>query len=133
MWTPLQQLLKLLSRHEQRVFFDGVLFDLARIYLPISPVQVDGLDTNPKNDRSVGGVAAMISKLVEHNPILEEHVESWLTDTTGEYATVGLNTRRAVIATLAVHQGKYSHGHGATSDDSRQASECAQSIIGNIR
>lgn len=57
------------------------------------------------NADTIGGVAAMITGLVEGNALLKTHVLQWLTNTSGEYGGLGLDTRRAVIATLATSQG----------------------------
>ena len=65
-------------------------------------MQQNGLES----ESNVGGVAAMMAGVMKNNAVLEEHLVSWLTSTTGEYANLGLDTRRAVIATLALRQGK---------------------------
>lgn len=65
----------------------------------------DAASNGLESDSNVGGVAAMVSGLTQNNKVLEDHVGEWLTSTNGDYATIGLDTRRAVIATLATHQG----------------------------
>lgn len=106
LWTPLQQLLQGLSDREQRIFFDGLLLDIVRKYLRTASLQEqyhqNGLDT----DESISGVAAMIAGLVQGNKVMEDHIENWLTSTTGDYASLGLDTRRAVVATLGLRQGR---------------------------
>ena len=106
LWTPLQQLLQCLSDRDQRAFFDGMLLDLVRKYLR-NPFLQNQYDQNGlENQAAIGGVAAMVAGLVQGNKVLEEHIERWLTTTTGEYANLGLDTRRAVVATLGLRQGR---------------------------
>ncbi|RMZ84548.1 hypothetical protein DV737_g1136, partial [Chaetothyriales sp. CBS 132003] len=102
LWTPFRHILQAFSPAEQRSFFDAVLRDLTRKYLRsgvnvVESKQFNGLESN----KEIGGVAAMVTGLIEGNTVLDEHLVQWLTSTNGEYATLGVDTRRAVIATLA--------------------------------
>ena len=106
LWTPLIQLLEAFSPPEQRSFFDAMLRDLTRKYLR-SGVTVESLQLNGlESDSAIGGVAAIVSGMVGASKVLDEHLTIWLTSTSGDYATLGLDTRRAVIATLALRKGK---------------------------
>jgi hypothetical protein len=102
----MRHLLHLLSAQEQRLFFDAMLRDLVRKYLRHGR----GLNSSQKNglesESNIGGVAAMVAGMAQNNSTLEEHIVEWLTSTSGEYASLGLDTRRAVVATLALRQGK---------------------------
>ncbi|EXJ74181.1 uncharacterized protein A1O5_02475 [Cladophialophora psammophila CBS 110553] len=106
LWTSMHILIQGLPVYDQRVVFDTILRDLARQFLQ------SGADIGaPKellvtNTSTVGGVAAMINGLVQNNPLLEAYIIHWLTSTNGECAGLGLNARRAVIATLATSQDK---------------------------
>lgn len=66
-------------------------------------MQKNGLES----ESNLGGVAAMVAGVTKNNSVLEDHLVDWLTSTTGEYASLGLDTRRAVIATLALKQGRW--------------------------
>jgi hypothetical protein len=81
------------------------LRDLVRKYLRSTSFQGVELDNRLESDTAIGGVAAMVAGLVQGNTVLELHLENWLTTTTGEYASLGLDTRRAVVATLALRTG----------------------------
>ena len=105
LWTPLQTLLQKLTPQEQRTCFDLILRDLARKYLRNTPGGVEGID-DLETQTSIGGVAALVTGLIQHNKILSDHITEWLTSTTGDYANFGLVTRRALIATLALKQGR---------------------------
>jgi len=104
-WTSLQQLLQNLSPHEQRSFLDAVLRDTVRQYLHNHSYPDEGSAALSDKARTIGAVAAMIDGIVHSNPVLEDHVMEWLTSATGEYASLGLDARRAVIATLALRAG----------------------------
>ena len=106
LWTPLRQLIQALTSSEQRAFFDSMLRDLTRKYLRTG-VSIDSMPLNGlESDSAIGGVAAIVTGLIEGNTALDEHLVQWLTSTNGEYATLGLDTRRAVIATLALRKGR---------------------------
>jgi hypothetical protein len=109
MWTPLRQLLGRLSDHEQRVLFDAMLLGLVRKHLRHESPKSQHDRNELRNQTAIGGVAAMVAGLIHDNPVLEEHIERWLTSNTGEYAGLGLDTRRAVIATLGLRQGTKHH------------------------
>ena len=113
LWTPLKQLLACLTDHDQRVFFDGMLADLVRKYLR-NPLQSQHDQSGLENQAGVGGVAAMVAGLIQGNTVLEQHIERWLTTTAGEYANLGLDTRRAVVATLGLRQGTSSNARVMT-------------------
>ncbi|KIW23226.1 uncharacterized protein PV07_11443 [Cladophialophora immunda] len=106
LWTPMHMLIHGLSAYDQKVLFDTILRDLARRFFESGADTVGPKELLVTRTSAVGGVAAMINGLVQNNPLLEAHVIHWLTSTNGEYAGVGLNARRAVIATLAASQGK---------------------------
>lgn len=95
-----------LTAQEQRQFFDAMLRDLVRKYLRYGPVSSASQKNGLENESNVGGVAAMVAGMAQNNTVLEDHIVEWLTSTSGEYASLGLDTRRAVIATLALRQGK---------------------------
>jgi hypothetical protein len=101
LWTTLHQLLRSLPSPDQRAVFDTLLRDLTRKYLHSETWGIESTST-------IGAVAAMVNGLVQHNHILESYVIEWLTSTNGQSAGLGLDARRAVIATLAKHQGKSS-------------------------
>jgi hypothetical protein len=72
----------------------------------------------------------MISQLVEHNPVLQEQIERWLTDESGEYASIGIDARRAIIATLAQDQSE-SHRNYQGLSNSTQTSfvRCSNELL----
>ncbi|ETN36982.1 uncharacterized protein HMPREF1541_07970 [Cyphellophora europaea CBS 101466] len=106
LWTPLRTLLNHLTAQEQRLFFDAMLRDLVRKYLRHGPVTSPSQKNGLESESNVGGVAAMVSGMAQNNTVLEDHIVQWLTSTNGKYASLGLDTRRAVIATLALRQDK---------------------------
>jgi hypothetical protein len=65
-------------------------------------MQKNGLES----EKNVGGVAAMVAGVMKNNSVLDDHLVEWLTGNKGDFANLGLDTRRAVIATLALRQGK---------------------------
>jgi len=97
-------LLQGLSPYDQKSLFDAILRDLARRHLR-SNVDVQEKKALLANTSTVGGVAAMINGLVQSNTVLRTHLTHWLTATEGEYAGLGLDARRAVIATVSKDQG----------------------------
>ena len=99
-------LLQTLSTYEQKTVFDTILRDLARRFLQNGDSAVRDRESLMRETSRISGVAAMVGGLVNINPVLEEHVVTWLTNTSGEYAGLGLQVRRAVIATLATSQGE---------------------------
>jgi len=105
LWTPLHQLLQTLSHYEQKAFFDAVLRDLSQKYLDAGGAVAS---LNAENQPMIRGVAALVTGMTQNNSVLEEHLVQWISNATGESARFGLQTRRAVIATLAQSQGKYS-------------------------
>ena len=86
--------------------FDAILRDLVRKYLRGGIPAAESVQHGLEDDKAIRGVAAVLAGLTQNNRCLEEHVFEWLTSTTGEYASFGLDTRRAVIATLALKQGR---------------------------
>ncbi|EXJ88295.1 hypothetical protein A1O1_05225 [Capronia coronata CBS 617.96] len=106
LWTTLHNLVQPLPAYDQTGLFDAILRDLARRFLPGTLGTVKDRASLMSNSSTIGAVAAMVKGLVQNNAILEAHVIQWLTSTNGEYAGLGLDTRRAVIATLASHQDK---------------------------
>jgi hypothetical protein len=99
-------LLGTLSAYDQKAVFDTILRDLARKFLHRGVDIVGGRESLMKNASTISGVAAMVGGLAQSNALLEAHIIYWLTSTTGEYAGLGLETRRALIATLASSQGE---------------------------
>ena len=75
-----------------------MLRDLARKHL-------QGETWATESTSAIGGVAAMVNGLVRNNDVLESYVVEWLTNAHGRTAGLGLDARRAVVATLAKHQG----------------------------
>lgn len=57
-------------------------------------------------DRSIEAVAALVAGITENNEFLQNYVVEWLVDDNGANASIGLPARRAVIATLASHEGE---------------------------
>ena len=101
LWTPLHLLLAQLPRTDQASFFKSMLRTLAGDYL-------DKTDDSPlETSAAIAGVASIVKELVTNNEHLESQLLNWLTATTGELAGFGLDTRRAIIATLALHQGQH--------------------------
>ena len=83
-----------------------MLRDLVGKYLRYGPVTTTSQKNGLESESNIGGVAAMVAGLTQNNTVLEEHIIEWLTSTSGEYASLGLDTRRAVIATLALREGE---------------------------
>jgi hypothetical protein len=108
LWTPMHNLMESLPSYDQKAIFDTVLRDLARRFLQPGGEAVRDKESLMRSASTVSGVAAMVKGLTQNNALLEEHVVYWLTSTSGEYAGLGLDARRAVIATLATSQGKLS-------------------------
>ncbi|KIX01736.1 uncharacterized protein Z518_09462 [Rhinocladiella mackenziei CBS 650.93] len=106
LWTTVHDLVQSLPTYDQTGLFDIILRDLASKFLRDSPGVVQEKDVLLKNATVIGGVSAMITGLVQNNSLLEAHVLQRLTSTSGEYSGLGLDTRRAVIATLASSQEK---------------------------
>ncbi len=97
-------LIQSLPSYDRKGIFDSILRDLSRKYLQSSTGISTDQGYRPMNDSTIGGVAAMVSGLVRNDSLLEAHMVHWLTSMNGEYAGLGLETRRAVIATLASNQ-----------------------------
>ena len=106
MWTPLHLLLVQLPQTDQTAFFNTMLRDLTRRYLKKTPFGT-GVETEVDSDNSISGVAAIVKGLVAQNDNLKGLLVDWLTATSGEYAILGLDTRRAIVATLALHEGTW--------------------------
>ncbi len=105
LWTTLHTLIQSLPAYDQKGFLDTILRDLARRYFSSSVGAIPEKESLLGNTSVVGGVAALIAGLVEHNPLLKSQLVHWITATNGEYAAEGLDVRRAVIATIATNQG----------------------------
>lgn len=103
MWTPLDQLLRGLPPHDQRVVFDAILFDLNRNQL--NEAKLVGDVNNIETRKIISGAAALIAGIIKQNEILEEYLEEWLVVANASYAAIGIATRRALIAVLATSQG----------------------------
>ncbi|RMD39429.1 hypothetical protein DV735_g5704, partial [Chaetothyriales sp. CBS 134920] len=102
LWTPFRHIIQTFSPAEQRSLFDAVLRDLTRKYLRSGIGVAESFKLNAlESDKAIGGAAALVAGLIEGNAVLDEHLVQWLTSTNGEYANLGLDTRRAVIAILA--------------------------------
>src|SRR5689334_2965836 len=108
LWTPLQLLLQNLSRLEQIAFFDAVLRDLGRKYLKHNYHFNSAAALSIEKQTSIGGVAAVVGGIANGNQYLEAHVIEWLTASNSDGTSLGLHMRRAVIATLALHEGRSS-------------------------
>ncbi|KIW65690.1 hypothetical protein PV04_07923 [Phialophora macrospora] len=104
LWTPMHNLINSLPSYDQKAIFDTVLRDLARRFLQTGVEGVRDKESLMRSAPAVSGVAAMVKGLAQNNALLEDHVVYWLTNTSGEYAGLGLDARRAVIATLATSQ-----------------------------
>jgi hypothetical protein len=104
----MHMLLQSLPAYDQIASFDAILRDLARRFLRQSPDILEVTKDSVKVKSTVAGIAAMVRGLAQSNAVLEKHVVDWLTNTSGEYAGLGLDVRRAVIATLATCHGKSS-------------------------
>lgn len=128
LWTPLRNLLHYLSDAEQRLLFDAMLRDLVRKYLRYGPVTHSMQKNGLENESNVGGVAAMVAGVMKNNSVLEDHLVEWLTSNKGEYASLGLDTRRAVIATFALRQGNPFPAHMEFANPCVQRS-CKRSLI----
>ena len=102
----MNNLVQSLPAHDQRAVLDSVICDLAWKFLQRGPNLVEDKESLMKNAPTIGGVAAVIIGLVQDSNSLQAHIINQLTSTTGKYIGLGLNTRRAVIATLALSQGK---------------------------
>jgi hypothetical protein len=98
-------LIQSLPVYDQKGFFDTILRDLARRYFSSSVGVIPEKDSLRQNTSVVGGVAAMVTGLVENSPLLKAQLIHWITATNGEYAALGLDIRRAVIAAIASNQG----------------------------
>ena len=99
-------LLRNLSHNDQTAFLNSMLRDLTRKYLSKKSNVVSMTESEMDKDSVIRGVASIVKELVSQNENLDLHLVDWLTTTTGEYAILGLHTRRAVIATLALHEGR---------------------------
>ncbi|KAK6366328.1 telomere binding protein [Exophiala oligosperma] len=105
LWTVMHTLVSSLPSHDQKSLFDTILCDLARKHLGgnLSAGEKACLDSKSP---AIGGVAAMIKGLVENNILLQTHLTHWLTSATGQYLGLGLDSRRAVIASLSTDKDK---------------------------
>ena len=74
----------------------------------------------------VGGLAALIDALVTEKTHLLEALVDWLTGNYTNRFNIGIHSRRAVLAALSPHPGKWSHlsisKHCSTEYRSRQNS-----------
>lgn len=106
LWTVMHTLVSSLPSHDQKSLFDTILCDLARKHLGgnLSAGEKACLDSKSP---AIGGVAAMIKGLVENNILLQTHLTHWLTSATGQYLGLGLDSRRAVTASLSTDKGMH--------------------------
>ncbi|EXJ78360.1 hypothetical protein A1O3_09521 [Capronia epimyces CBS 606.96] len=109
LWTTMHNLVQALPAYDQTGLFDTILRDLGRRFLQSGTGTIHCRPSLMSHSSSIGGVAAMIRGLVQSNVILEVHVTHWLTSTNGEYAGLGLETRRAnlclrLLPTAAIAQ-----------------------------
>ena len=100
MWTPLRLMLAQLPRLDQASFFKSMLRTLAREYLDRN------VDSPSKTSAAIAGVAGIVKEMVSNNQYLEGQLLNWLTANTSELGGLSLDARRALIATLALHQGQ---------------------------
>ncbi|KIW20098.1 hypothetical protein PV08_00673 [Exophiala spinifera] len=105
LWTVLHTLIQSLPSHDQKSLFDTILCDLGRKHLGGS-INVADKESLASHSAAIGGVAAMINGIVENNPLLQAHLTHWLTTANGQYVGLGLDSRRAVIASLATDKDK---------------------------
>lgn len=105
LWTPLHLLLQQIPATEQINFFEAMLRDLAKKYLSCGHVTNGVMMSGIEHQACIGGVASVVKGLISGNMILENYLVEWLTKANGEQAMLGLDTKRAVIATLALREG----------------------------
>lgn len=104
LWTPLHQITKGLTSHEQKVVFDSILTDLMRRYLSESKaLPIDSQD--PIFASRIAGAAALISGLVEHNEYMLECAIDWVSTSSGTQGK-DIAIKRALICALARSKGK---------------------------
>lgn len=105
LWTPLHKLITPLPTHDQKVIFDGILNDLARVHFS----QSQHLPLNSSDSavaKAISGVAALIRGLVSHNEYLLECAIDWATTTNGQQSK-SVYVKRALIAALVQNDSKY--------------------------
>lgn len=83
-----------------------MLQDLGRKYLTKNLAMAQALPFGMENQSAVRGVAAILKGVATCNIYLENQFIEWLTTTANQQALLGLDIRRAVVASLAFNEGK---------------------------
>lgn len=79
--------------------------DIARNHMG-SDINSLGFSSSPvTQDRSIEAVAGLVAGITQNNQFLHDYIVEWLVDDTGDNASICLHARRAVMATLANHEG----------------------------
>lgn len=102
----MHELLRALPRWEQKAFFDGMMRDIARNRMGNRTSSINSSSTPVVQDRRIEAVAALVVGITADNRFLQDYIVEWLVDDNGANASIGLHTRRAVMATLADHESK---------------------------
>ena len=106
LWTSLSLLIENLPRLEQKTFFCTMLRTLSRTYLKSNPTMTYDDISRGREDEAISGVAALVSGVVTNNTYLEECLMSWLTASNFDATALEIRPQRAVIAVLALSEGK---------------------------
>jgi hypothetical protein len=101
----MHELLRALPRWEQRAFFDGMMRDISRNHMDSDNSSLSLSSSPVLQDRTIEAVAGLVAGITENNSFLQDYIVEWLVDDTGANASIGLHARRAVMATLAKHEG----------------------------
>ena len=100
-----RSLLHRLQTHEQRSTIFSILRIVSRRFLPASEQSESG-STSQFNDKAIGGIAALMTDLVGDSTDLRDALQDWLLGVSGGGIGSDIDTRRAVIASISVDQGK---------------------------
>ena len=103
LWTPLHQLIKGLSSHDQKAVFDCVLEDLSRVHLK----DISASPGNVGASRAIAGAAALVHGLLSNNEFLTDCVIEWVSTPSGGQAARVMGMRRALIVLLAQSNGEF--------------------------
>lgn len=107
-WRPLRSLLKASKPHHQTTIFDAILRNVTKNFLKTKGDMILKIERR----EAVGGVADLVYGLIADNQTLNDYIEEWLLKSAGDGVLDNIDTRRAVIAALATHEGQIS-GHNA--------------------
>jgi hypothetical protein len=102
----MHELIRALPRWEQKVFFDGMMRDIARKCLKSDTSSFGENSPLVTQNRSIEAVADLVSGITKNNAFLQDYILEWLVDDSGANASIGFHARRAVMATLANYEGK---------------------------